>query len=318
MSEVRGAESVLVFFSTHHMLRAEQALLSAGIDIELVPAPKEAGELCTTAIRFYTDFERQVQELLAEGRIEVKEVLPYRRTRSSRRALVLGEIARMLDSSGPDGQAVIAEAEEVTGRAFGSRVSLMASAGIDGGGMEEARGFGIPLLLIPLSGEETPDAELLRSMLRDSGFIATAVAPALNLALVENLRSCGVHYFLTANSDPLGLSAARLAEELVFLRDNRPGLVGTGSLIPLVKPDAGSFQPAVDKIVLLAAVARLVIPDAYIPAPPWLWASSVPGCCNLVVVNAAAGDLKSSLLRLKDLLKEQGRRLPPAVEERCS
>ena len=39
MSEAASPDSVLIFSSAHHMLRAEQALLDAGLDIELVSAP---------------------------------------------------------------------------------------------------------------------------------------------------------------------------------------------------------------------------------------------------------------------------------------
>ncbi len=317
MPGFRSAQSVLIFSSTHHMLRAEQVLLRAGLDIELVPAPKGAGELCTTAICFYTDLDRQVRDLLASSRIEVRDVMPFRRPHTAQRIPGLKEIAGMLDASGPGAQAILAEAERVTERAFGSRVSLMAVVGLDGAGVREASEMGIPLLLIPISGGEYNTAGL-KPLLEDGRFIATAVASSLDSALVEDLSACGVHYFLAGGSRLPELSSPELAEELLFLRDNRPGLVATGSLLPLLEGDAGGFRYDLAKAVLLAAVARLVMPDAFIPAPSWIWRGDVPGCCNLMIVDSAGGDLRAAVLQLQDLLRQRGRRLPAVVEERCS
>ncbi len=316
MSEVPSVESVLIFSSAHHMLRAEQTLLDAGLDIELVAAPKAAGELCTTAICFHADLDAQVRTLLAERRVEVKGVMPYRRPKSTRRAPTLQEIIRMLEARGADSLPTLLEAGKVTERAFGMRVSLMAVIGPDGTGGEEALALGIPLLLVDLTSRK-PDLAHLRVCLGEDRCIATALASSLSATLIEDLRSCGVLYFLTAGSDPADLSPTELAEELVFLRDNRSGIVGTGSVVPLLAAGSGAGTGRAEIIRLLAA-ARLVMPDAFIPAPSWLWPDGIPGSCNLMIVDATGGELSMEVRKLQGMLKRTGRRLLASVEERCS
>ncbi len=317
MGEPKHPESVLIFSSAHHMLRAEQTLLDAGLDIQLVAAPKAAGELCTTAICFRAELERQVRLLLEERRVEVKDVMPYRRPQAARRAPTLQEIIGMLEARGADSLSTLMEAGKVTERAFGMRVSLMAVVGPDGSGIEEALTLGIPLLLVDLSREVQPDLTHLKSRLGEDRFIATAMAPSLDAGLIEGLRSCGIQYFLTAGPDPTGLSAGEVAEELVFLRENKSGIVGTGSLVPLLR--AGSeASPGRAGIIQLLAAARLVMPDAFIPAPAWLWPDGIPGSCNLMVVDAAGDELRVTVRKLQGMLKRTGRRLLASVEERCS
>ncbi len=316
MSEVPSVESVLIFSSAHHMLRAEQTLLDAGLDIELVAAPKAAGELCTTAICFHADLEKQVRESLAQRRIEVKDILAYQRPQAARRALTLEEIVGALEARGAGRLATLVEAGKATERSFGMRANLMAIVGPDGAGIEEALELGIPLVLVDLAHEE-PQLARLRSRLGDERCIATAITQRLNARLIDDLGSCGVRYFLTPGTDPAGLSAIELADELVFLRDNRTGIVGTGSLVPLLEPASGK-DTGRQRLLRIMAVARLVMPDAYIPAPAWLWPDGIPGACNLMLVEAAGGELKTSVRELQAMLKSTGRRLLTSVEERCS
>ncbi len=309
-------ESVLIFSSAHFMLRAEQSLLDAGLDIQLVAAPRTAGELCTTAICFRTDLEGRVRELLAARRIEVKDVMPYQRPQAVRRSPTLAEISGMLEACGSASLATLVEAGKVTERSFGMRVNLMAVVGPDGAGCEEALALGIPLVLVDLT-HELPDFAALADCVGGDRCIATALAPGLDASLIAELHSCGVQHSLATGANPSGLSPAELAEELVFLRDNRLGIIGTGSLVPLL--DAPSVA-ATDRaaIVRLLAAARLVMPDAYIPAPAWLWQGGIPGACNLMIVDASRGELRASVDQLAKMLKRAGRRLLAVVEERCS
>ncbi len=89
MPETSRTESVLIFSSVHHMLRAEQALIAAGFDIELVPAPRRSGELCATAIRIPNEHLERVRDLLDEKRILMNDVMPYSQPRIPRRILSL-------------------------------------------------------------------------------------------------------------------------------------------------------------------------------------------------------------------------------------
>ncbi len=315
MREAQGTESVLIFSSAHHMLRAEQTLLDAGLDIELVAAPRAAGELCTTAVCFPSALEREVRALLAERHVEVKDIMSYQRPQAARRAPTRQEIIDMLEARGVAGLPIRVEAGKATERAFGIRVSLMAVVGPDGAGIGEALALGIPLLLVDLTGDP-PDRARLRAGLAVGPCIATALAPRLEAAGIEELRSCGIQYFLTPGRDPGELSAEELAEELMFQRDNRSGVIGTGSLIPLLDP-AEARGAGRERLLGLLATARLVMPDAHIPAPAWLWTNGVPGSCNLMVVDAARGELRMSVEKLRDRLKKTGRRMLASVEERC-
>ncbi len=315
MLEKSGSEAVIIFASSHYLLRAEQTLLNAGLEIAMVPAPKESGELCTRAICIAAELTEQVRSLLAERRVEVKSVMPYQRPKYTHRPPDLQEIKRMLEASGGERTAVLIAAGKLTDNTLGNRMSVMAMVGPDGAGIEEALALDIPMVLIHYSGER-PDLALLRSRLEGERCIATVWMPTLSTSLVEELRTCGVQYFLSAGADPAELSPAELADELVFLRDNPPGLVGTGSLIPLVKDDDGEGLTR-QRVVQLMAVARLVLPEAYVPAPAWLWPGGVPGSCNLVVVDARGGELESSVRKLQGILKGTGRRLIASVEERC-
>lgn len=308
------SEAVLIFSSAHYMLRAEQALLDGGLNIELVAAPQAAGELCTTAICFHADLEERVRAILAERRVEFKDLMPYPRPKAVHRAPSMEEITAMLEARGAASLATLVEAGKVTERAFGMRVSLMAIVGPEGAGCEEALGLGIPLVLIDLT-QNRPDLASLKACVEGDRCIGTALAPRLDASLIEDLRSCGVRYCIATGPDPADLSAGELAEELIFLRDNRLGIVGTGSLIPLIDHPAGADR---GRTIRLLAAARLVMPDAYIPAPAWLWHDGIPGACNLMLVDAAGGELMSSVDKLRKMLKRSGRRLLASVEERCS
>ncbi len=311
-----GVEAVLIFSSTHHMLLAEQVLLDGGLDIDLVPAPKGAGELCTTAIRYYAAHDEKVRDLLAERHVEVKLILPYHRSRSLKPVQDPRRIAGMLGARNAEARAIMAEAERITDRVFGSRVSIMAIVGQDGSGIREAGDLAIPLLLIA-PGTDEPDWPLLSSMLTGARFITTALVRRLNSEKIDNYRSCGVHYFLKPDSELKSLSDTELAEELIFLRDNHSGLVGTGYMIPLLAEETMDMQEEQDRVAIFAAVARLVMPDAYIPAPVLTQAGNVSGYCNLCIVDGRVLGLAHAVRGLGEVLAERGKHLPQAVEKRC-
>lgn len=64
-----------MFPSTHHMLRAEALLNGEGFPVRLVPAPPQAGELCTTAIAVPADEGRKAADLLEVQGVLLKAAL---------------------------------------------------------------------------------------------------------------------------------------------------------------------------------------------------------------------------------------------------
>ncbi len=87
--ETSSTDSLLIFPSAHHLLRAEQALVAAGIDIELVPAPRRIEEPCATAIRFLNEQLERVRETLKEKSVLINDIVPFSQPRVPRRALSL-------------------------------------------------------------------------------------------------------------------------------------------------------------------------------------------------------------------------------------
>ena len=63
---------VLTFKSTHHVLKAEQVLLSKGIKVDIIPTPKDITSECGMSIRINPHAtSRQVLEtILSESNLE--------------------------------------------------------------------------------------------------------------------------------------------------------------------------------------------------------------------------------------------------------
>ena len=70
-------DGLLSFFASHHAIRAEKTLRTAGLDTELIPGPKDLSPNCGVALRFEYARRDAVLALLAERRVEVDEVHPY-------------------------------------------------------------------------------------------------------------------------------------------------------------------------------------------------------------------------------------------------
>jgi hypothetical protein len=71
-------DGLISFYASHHAIRAEKTLRDGGLDVELIPGPKELSPNCGVALRFSYAQRETALELLAAKRIEVDEVHPYR------------------------------------------------------------------------------------------------------------------------------------------------------------------------------------------------------------------------------------------------
>lgn len=68
---------IIIFSSTHHLIRAEYKLKKNNIPITLHPAPPEFKELCLTAISFPSQFKAEVEATLKDNQIEIKGIYPF-------------------------------------------------------------------------------------------------------------------------------------------------------------------------------------------------------------------------------------------------
>jgi uncharacterized SAM-binding protein YcdF (DUF218 family) len=55
---------VLTFDSTHHAIRAENLLKKAGLDIDMIPTPRDITSNCGLSIKFSVDNLGQVRKVL--------------------------------------------------------------------------------------------------------------------------------------------------------------------------------------------------------------------------------------------------------------
>jgi len=65
---------VITFPSTHYALKAEKVLEEAGLEIELIPVPRELSSSCGLAITILEEEEDKAVEILRENRVETEGV----------------------------------------------------------------------------------------------------------------------------------------------------------------------------------------------------------------------------------------------------
>ncbi len=66
-------KSVFLFSSIHHVMRAEKLLKGKGIQIDLIPVPREISSDCGVAIELSADSEREAFHLLEENKVSILE-----------------------------------------------------------------------------------------------------------------------------------------------------------------------------------------------------------------------------------------------------
>ena len=71
-------DGLLTFFASHHAIRAEKTLRTAGLQALLIPGPKQLSPNCGVAVRFEYAREQEALALLEAKHVQVDEVHEYR------------------------------------------------------------------------------------------------------------------------------------------------------------------------------------------------------------------------------------------------
>ncbi len=71
---VNIGDCVAVFHSIHRVMKAEKILKEAGLDVLLIPVPRELSAECGMAIRFPRSMQSAVVETLASRRLEIVDL----------------------------------------------------------------------------------------------------------------------------------------------------------------------------------------------------------------------------------------------------
>ncbi|MDI6875119.1 MAG: DUF3343 domain-containing protein [Actinomycetota bacterium] len=316
-------ETVLVFPSTHHMLRAEALLKEVGFRLRLVPAPPQAGELCTTAIAIPAEKVDEAASLLEGRGVLLKAVLYPAETAypatghfpaesyaelaavpglgrvmerlAAGETLERGDILSLLALEGEE-ERLCRTAEALTAALGGREMVPAVVLDLSGQG-REARGpvewegwvgsqeverlrelaaemasLGLVYLVLSLGKrEELPwSAEEFHEALGE-GPVTVVHAHRLPRRSGALVRGYGVRQVLLEREGLFRMGPVELADEILFLRDNRPGPVGSGNLLPLLtrRTDLGEEEESELRRVL--AVLRLVLGEAFLPLPEVLW-----------------------------------------------
>lgn len=109
----------------------------------------------------------------------------------------------------------------------------------------------------------------------------------------DPVREYGFKQVLVRGGDIFKLDESGLAEEIIFLRDNRCNPIASGNLVPLPDLDfAGEEREALERVENVLAVCRLVLGGVFLPAPPSLWGKRELAGANLLVLDATRGPLE--------------------------
>lgn len=86
----------------------------------------------------------------------------------------------------------------------------------------------------------------------------------------ELVKDYGIRQILLRRKDLYLSTPGELADEVIFLRDNRPGPVVSGSLVPLI-PEEELAEEERNRLCRVIAVLRLVLGNGFLPLPGVLW-----------------------------------------------
>lgn len=171
----------------------------------------------------------------------------------------------------------------------------------------EMSSLGLVYLILGLgAGGEPPwSAEEFREAL--GGEVVTVVhATRLPRRSGELVRDYGVRQVLLRREGLCLVSPRELADEVLFLRDNRPGPVGSGNLVPLLSRGLSAGEQEGRAIRRVLAVLRLVLMEAFLPVPEALWRRGELCGGNLLVLEGAAERLRELLREAEDIISARG------------
>ncbi len=235
--------------------------------------------------------------------------------------LEAGEIAELLAlAEGGEGGAALEAAEAAARRYFGDRVTALVAMELKAESgealglrevaevAEEMGRLGLVHLLLDLGDmvEVRWSVEELKGAL-GGGIIALMSAPSLAARAGELVREGAVRQFLVRRGGVFSSSLAELAEEISFLRDNRLGPLGSGNLVPLLSRDTQGVEGGgIRRLRAVLAACRLVLGDAFLPAPEPLWREGGLAGANMPVLEAGAMPLSMVAAEAEGRLREMG------------
>ena len=68
-----GPQSVVLFHTTSHAIRAEKLVKQAGMPCRLIPVPRQLSSDCGVCLRVGRDSIAPIRRLLADSRVEIED-----------------------------------------------------------------------------------------------------------------------------------------------------------------------------------------------------------------------------------------------------
>ena len=71
---VSDGDCVAIFHSIHRVMKAEKVLKTGGVDILLIPVPRQLSSDCGLAIRFTAESRPELERVLGEAGLAIAEI----------------------------------------------------------------------------------------------------------------------------------------------------------------------------------------------------------------------------------------------------
>jgi hypothetical protein len=119
------------------------------------------------------------------------------------------------------------------------------------------------------------------------------------------VREYGVRQVLLRRKELFLMSLDELADEILFLRDNRPGPLGSGNLLPLESRSLGNEEDEKTFLRVLA-VLRLALSGTFLPVPEPLWEKGILCGGNMVLLELGDKTLSEALEKAEKAIARAG------------
>ncbi len=336
-------EQALVFPATHHMLKGEFLLKRAGFRLRLVPAPPEAGQVCSTAIALKEEDLSEARSLLEREGVELSGVFSYLNWWEGRirgalfdlletarphpglaevlfklaegRRLDRNDIAALLSAKQGSWEVLSEAARRVTRCLRDNRVTPLVAVVMERITEErleslilEMRDQKMVYLLLILDG-----GSFLPHFPHDLG--KSLGEEMVTIASVRDFKgdignlfeTYHLRQLLIRRSAPLEMNEEDLMDEIIFLRDNPAGPLASGNLLPLCDDELWhSEEMTKSRLRTLVSVLRLVLVEAYIPVPSLLWREGLPAGADMPVLEVRNESLADVAREAEEILGRQG------------